>query len=96
MMTPEELRFYQAGFKVAVNFLYHHQASEAERSAFGQYLNEHMDHEVVQEAISMINPDKAETTGVSCPPGECPIPGNGCRLCDFPFAYDGTYYTGRE
>lgn len=92
-LSPEELELYQAGFKVAVNFLYHHQASEENRSAFERYLNEHMDPEVVREAINMRNPENDPQSGGPCPPGFCPTP-NGCVLCEFQNAFDGSYYTG--
>lgn len=94
-MTPEELKLYQGGFKVAVNFLYHHQTGEDGRAAFLQYLNQHMDPKVVEEAITMRNPDIDPQSGGPCPPGLCPTP-NGCVLCEFQFAYDGTYLTGKD
>lgn len=92
-LTPEELAIYQGGFKVAINFLYHHQANQDAMDAFRQYLNQHMPPEVVQEAINMVSPAINPQTGENCPAGKCPTP-SGCVLCLFEFAFDGSYFTG--
>ncbi len=94
-MTPEELEMYRAGFKVAVNYLYHHQPNEEERIKFEEYLNLHMDPAVVQGAINLQNPDISTFSGSLCPPGECPGPGGKCVVCRFEFAFDGTYFMGK-
>jgi len=90
-LTAEQLKFYQAGFKVAVNFLYHHH-DEPEQPTFLQFLNGNMDSDVVLEAVNLINPATLPN-GENCGAGKCPTP-TGCVPCRFQFAFDGSYFTG--
>lgn len=88
-MNNEELERYRNGFKVAINFLYHHQATDDDKTNFEKLLNEHMDAEVVQEAINLRNNVQEGDHG--CPPGLC-FDGSGCVPCKFEYAFDGKYH----
>lgn len=80
--TPAERSLYQKGYKVAINFLYHHTDS-ANISAFKNFLDTQIDQSVVEESIALQSDD-------NCEPGYCQTP-RGCQLCDFDYAYDGRY-----
>ena len=88
-MTPEELVHYQNGFKVAINFLYHHH-DEADKEKFEKFLKDNAVDSVVKEAIEMTN-NNLSASGESCPPGMCPDGTGSCVQCKFKYAFDGTY-----
>jgi len=82
-MTEKELKLYQAGFKVALNFLYHHQESQEKKDDFEQFMKAHIDVETVDKSIQI-------SGDPGCGPGEC-LMGGRCVACGFQFAFDGSY-----
>jgi len=95
--TIEELRkrrkHFRKGFRVALNFLYHHHETMAkterppeDKIRFERFLKLHIDEGVVEDAKSIKSIDETGNR-TSCDPGYCRV-GGTCVLCDFEFAYD--------
>jgi hypothetical protein len=89
-LTREQLQNrYRNGFRVAVNYLYHRQPSDADRENFKTYLETVMPTAHVEEAISLTS--TMPPTGI-CPAGSCPDGMGGCVPCTFDLAFDEGYF----
>ncbi|HSK74573.1 MAG TPA: hypothetical protein VK892_22930 [Pyrinomonadaceae bacterium] len=88
-LPPDDLRLYQGGFMVAVNFIFHHAAAFENQAAI-DHLNECIAGEVFQRAVEMRFGEGSGDPS-NCPPGTCPP---GCERCKFQFAFNGRYFTG--
>jgi hypothetical protein len=90
-LTGEQLQNrYRNGFRVAVNYLYHRQPSDADKANFKTYLETVMPAEHVEEALKLSS--TMEPVG-SCPAGSCPDGMGGCVPCTFDLAFDEGYFS---
>jgi len=89
-LTREQLQNrYRNGFRVAVNYLYHRQPSDADKENFKTYLETVIPAAHVAEAINLSS--TMEPVG-SCPAGLCPDGMGGCAPCTFDLAFDEGYF----
>ena len=99
-MTKKEKIMFQKGFKVAVNFLFHHHLDDKgepdviAQENFKKFLLANIDvpeeSEIIDEAIAIRN---TMDGGGNCGAGYCPDGSGGCVVCAFGFAFDGTFHS---
>ena len=90
--AAEKLRKrYQNGFKVAVNYLYHRQPSDADKENFKAYLaSVEVPDNIIEESLILTS---TMTGTPSCPAGQCPDGNGGCEPCTFALAFDESYFS---
>lgn len=99
-MTPEEKIIFQKGFKVAINFLFHHHLDEkgepdtVAQEKFRKFLlantNTSREKEIIAEAINL----RTTMAGPgACSPGFCLDSDGTCIRCSFKFAFNGTFHS---
>jgi hypothetical protein len=92
-MTPEQKEFFQKGFKVAMNFAFHHHPEE-DREKFKGFLLAQTandgEKQIIEEAINLKNTMEG---GENCGPGFCLDASGKCVLCKFRFAFNGKFHS---
>lgn len=99
-MTPEEKIIFRKGFKVAINFLYHHHLDEkgqpdpVAQEKFREFLLANTDtsreKEIIEEAINLRTTMEG---GGGCGSGFCLDADGTCVRCRFKFAFNGTFHS---